>query len=129
MSNCPKGTNYLIVDSNNSQIRNLKFSADRKNLEIVDAATGNVECSISIDSGAYLGVDTNGLNLFFSNPISGTTSSLRIPVSNNPTISVQYDSGANKLEIIGLEDMGVGFEVSKLNIRFNAADNKIYYQF
>lgn len=126
MSNCPKGTNYLIVDSNNNQIRTLSFSSDRKLLEIRNASTGALECSIDIDSGSYLGVDTNGMNLFFSNPISGTTSSLRLGVGSNPVISVQEKNSA--LEVIGVNDIGVAFAAPRLNIRYNANDQSVYLQ-
>ena len=126
MADCRKNNNYPLIGTS-ALIRNICFDASRKEVQLIDASTGAVECTRNIDSAAYLGVKIVGGNLVYADAIAGLPTSMTMAVGNNPTITItQGMSGI--LNIIGVDDINNGFSVPQINVRYDAATNSVKFQ-
>ena len=108
------------------QIRNIKFTADRKTIQVFLTDTLSVECTRDIDSAGFLGVKIVNDNLVFTDAISGLNTNFSLKVSDNPPISIGPAVGG--LNIIGIDDTGTGFSVPQINVRFDSATNSVKFQ-
>ncbi len=126
MAICTKNTNIPLL-AGSIQIRNIKFTADRKTIQVLMTGTGSVECTNDIDTAAFLGVKIVNNNLVFTDAISGLNNNITSNVSDNPSISIAPVIGGG-LNIIGIDDTGSGFSVPQINVRYDSATNSVRYQ-
>ncbi len=126
MADCTKNNNYALLNGG-TQIRNLKFSTDRTETQLILTGFSTVECTRNINSGSFLGVKIVNDNLVFTDPIQGLTTNMSMAISNNPTINIGPD-GKGVLAIIGVDDVNSGFTVPQMNVRYDAATNSVKFQ-
>ena len=127
MSACRKDTNIPLLNEGSMLARKIRFTSDRKTIELnLLGSPSTLECTNDIDSSAYLGVKIQGNNLVFTDAISGLTTDLSSPVSDNPLVSIAQSGGV--LSIIGLDDTDMGFSVPQMNVRYDAPSNSVKFQ-
>ncbi len=126
MAECKKDTNIPLLNGS-LLIRKIRFTSDRKTIELVLLDPSGVECTNNIDSSSYLGIKIQGNNLVFTNAINGLTTNLSSNVSDNPLISIVL-SGGGVLSVIGVDDGTLSFSVTQLNVRYDASTNSVKFQ-
>ncbi len=125
MANCAKNS-PITVQSGGALVKNIKFSADCKELQVFNTGGGSIQCVNDIDSSTYLGVSIVSGALVFSDAFTGLTNNLNSPVSANPVLRIRSTDGA--LDIIGIDDLGMGFAVTRVNVLYDSATNAVKYQ-
>ncbi len=126
MADCSKNNNYPLL-STGSLIRNIRFTTNRKVIEMILTSDGSVECTRNIDSNAFLGVKIVNNNLVYTDAIIGLSTSITMEVSRNPVIKIEQGTGG-VLNIIGIDDAENNFSVPQLNVRYDAATDTIRFQ-
>jgi hypothetical protein len=126
MADCKKDTNIPLLNGS-LLMRKIRFTSDRKTIELVLLDPTGVECTNNIDSNGYLGIKIQGNNLVFTNAINGLTTNLYSNVSDNPLISIVL-SGGGVLSVIGVDDGTLSFSVTQLNVRYDASTNSVKFQ-
>ncbi len=126
MADCKKDTNIPLLNGS-LLMRKIRFTSDRKTIELVLLDPTGVECTNNIDSNSYLGIKIQGNNLVFTNAINGLTTNLSSNVSDNPLISIVL-SGGGVLSVIGVDDGTLSFSVTQLNVRYDASTNSVKFQ-
>lgn len=126
MADCKKDTNIPLLNGS-LLTRKIRFTNDRKIIELVLLDPTSVECTNNIDSSSYLGIKIQGNNLVFTNAINGLTTNLSSNVSDNPLISIVL-SGGGVLSVIGVDDGTLSFSVTQLNVRYDASTNSVKFQ-
>lgn len=126
MADCKKDTNIPLLNGS-LLMREIRFTSDRKTIELVLLDPTSVECTNNIDSSNYLGIKIQGNNLVFTNAINGLTTNLSSKVSDNPLISIVL-SGGGVLSVIGVDDATLSFSVTQLNVRYDASTNSVKFQ-
>lgn len=126
MADCKKDTNIPLLNGS-LLTRKIRFTSDRKIIELVLLDPTGVECTNNIDSSSYLGIKIQGNNLVFTNAINGLTTNLSSNVSDNPLISIVL-SGGGVLSVIGVDDSTLSFSVTQLNVRYDASTNSVKFQ-
>ncbi len=126
MADCKKDTNIPLLNGS-LLMRKIRFTSDRKTIELVLLDPTGIECTNDIDSSNYLGIKIQGNNLVFTNAINGLTTNLSSDVSDNPLISIVL-SGGGVLSVIGIDDGTLSFSVTQLNVRYDASTNSVKFQ-
>lgn len=127
MPTCPDNTNYPLYGGTQGQIRTIRFTADRQTIEVVLIATNTVECTRSINSGSFIGMTIQNNNFAFTTAFSNLRNNLNLDVGNNPLVSIGPVSGV--LQIIGSDDMTMGFQAPNVNIRYDAASDEVKFEY
>ncbi len=125
MADCSKNTNYPLLSSG-ALTRNIKFNADKSEIQMFTTSNGSVECTRDIDSNAFLGVKIVNGNLVYTDAIMGLSTSITMNVDRNPVLKIELNGGV--LSIIGIDDVENGFTVPQANVRFDAATNTVRFQ-
>jgi hypothetical protein len=126
MADCTKNNNYALLNGG-TQIRNLRFSTDRTETQLILTGFSTVECTRNINGASFLGVQIVNDNLVFTDPIQGLTTTMNMAVSNNPTINIAPDR-KGVLAIIGVDETSNSFTVPQMNVRYDAATNSVQFQ-
>lgn len=126
MSNCTKNTNYSLLNGGGLQIRSIKFSNDRKEVQLVMTSDGSLECTRDIDDVDYLGISVVNNVLVFSDAINGLGTDFTVDVADNPLIKIEPINGV--LHIIGVDDVTNGFSVRQMNVRYDSGTNTVQFQ-
>jgi hypothetical protein len=126
MADCSKNNNYPLL-STGSLTRNIRFTTNRKVIEMILTSNNSVECTRNIDSNAFLGVKIVNNNLVYTDAILGLSTGITMDVSKNPLIRIEQGLGG-VLNIIGVDDTETSFSVPQLNVRYDAATNTIRFQ-
>lgn len=123
MPNCQKFTDYTILNAQDKQIRNIRFSSDGQSLEIISESSGEVQCTFSINDSATTGLSITGDNLQIVNEISGLNNTQTMSAKDAVITIVQTVSA---LEIIGLGDQIMGTSV---NVRYDAVNDEVIAEY
>jgi hypothetical protein len=126
MATCSNNTDFLLIDTGGAQVRDIKFTADRQTIEVWQIGISPAECTTPINSGTYVGVKIVRNNLVFTAPISGLTTNISSSLASNPSISIGVSGGV--ASIIGVDDIGSGFTVPQMNVRFDSLTNSVKFQ-
>jgi hypothetical protein len=126
MSSCRKNTAITLVGGGSLLIKNFKFSSDRTEVIVFNTGDLTNHCNSDINSSDYLGVKIENNELVFTDAISGLTTNITSGVGNNPTIAISQNGGT--LSVIGVDDIGMGFSVPQLNVRYDSATNSVKFQ-
>lgn len=126
MSSCKKDTNIPLLDGGGLLVKNIKFSTDRKEVNVYQTGDLQTVCTNDIDLSTFLGVKIVGSNLVFTDAISGLNTNLSSDVSNNPVVRIILVGGV--LSIIGVDDVSIGFSVPQMNVRYDSATNSVKFQ-
>lgn len=126
MANCSPNTDFPLLDSRGQQIRNIRFSNDRKTIEVLLNGNASPECTTNIDAAGFIGVKIENNNLVFTSAFSGLITDITASVSiTNPTVAINLVSGVC---IIGIDDISNGYSAPKMNVRYDAATNSVKFQ-
>ncbi len=125
MANCRKDTSIALLDGGSALIKNIKFTTDRKEIHVFQLGDQTVECTNDINSSVFLGVKIVDNHLVFTDAISGLNTDISSDVSDDPLIIVKMSGGVLN---IGIEDTGMGYTVSQLNVRYDAASDSVKFQ-
>lgn len=125
MANCVQNTGIVILNSS-ILVKNIKFASNWNEVALYDISSGTTQCSNDINSIAYFGISIVNNELVFSNAFPGLGTNINSPVSANPVIKIGKPNGA--LEIIGIDDSGMGFSVTRVNVRYDSSTNSIKFQ-
>ena len=125
MPNCSKDTSIPLLGIGNVQVKNIKFSTDWKAVEVYQIGAA-VFCTSDIEADVYLGAKIVNNELVFTDAISGLTTNINSTVANHPAITINFVGGV--LNIIGIDDTGSGFTVTKMNVRYDSATRSVKFQ-
>lgn len=125
MANCALNTGITILNGS-ALTKNIKFSSNWQEILLNDTSTGTAICNNAINSNDFFGISIVNNELVFSAAISGLSTNINSPTSAIPRVSISNSSGV--LAVIGMDDVGMGFAVSRVNVRFDAATSSVKFQ-
>ena len=126
MTNCKKNTAIPLLGAGSVQVKNIQFSSNKNEVQVYQIDNLAIQCINDIDSADYLGVKIVNDELVFTDVISGLNTNIFSANGNNPRINITLSGGI--LKIIGVDDNGMGFAVTQMNVRYDSAASGVRFQ-